>query len=93
MNRAHTKSVLNATVLQKRLYIEPRIFTCQGTQVTMRTTLSHFVSEKGKKKKKLHSSGNSHRGQQEKAGTLESRFEHSTLLTNYERWRLGVIWV
>lgn len=53
MNRAHTKSVLNVTVLQKRVYIEPRIFTCQETKVTMRTTLSHFVPE-GKKKSYIH---------------------------------------
>lgn len=83
MNRAHTKSVLNVTVLQKRVYIQPRIFICQGTQVTMRTTRSHFVSEG--ERSKLHSSGNSQQTQQEKASTLESRFEHSALLTNLER--------
>lgn len=93
MNRAHTKSVLNLTILQKRVYTEPRIFTCQGTQVKMRTALSHFGFFLGRRGgKELHSSGHAQRGQQEKSGTLESRFEHSALATNSERLRPAVLW-
>lgn len=49
-------SVLNDITLQKSVYIELRILTCQETQLTTRITLSHFASEGGKK---LHASGNS----------------------------------
>lgn len=81
MNRAHTRSVLNVTVLQERAHVESKVFTSRGTQVTMRTTLSHFVSEGEKNLGYSHLAIPSEVNRKRQA-CFENRFGHSTSLTH-----------